>query len=201
MTPPSLDEFIEHGSSRLQIMGENPEKWKEIPGYEGHYMCSTYGRVKSIDRIVKSKNGINQYRKGRILYQEKTKHGYLIIRLVKDGIRRGGGVHRFVAKTFIDNPKNKPEVNHINEVKYDNRVENLEWMTSSENTNHGFGFMNGRKKVSKSVNQYTLEGDFIKKWDSIAEIRRSLKCGSHISACCKGNKKQFKGFIWKYAKK
>jgi len=106
------------------------EVWKDITGYEGLYQVSTIGRVKSFNGLwVEEKilaPGANQPR------------GYLYVNLCKDGKRKNFYVHRLVAQTFISNSQNKLEVNHINGNKLDNRVENLEWATSSENHRHAY---------------------------------------------------------------
>lgn len=103
----------------------NVEVFKDIPGYEGLYSVSNKGRVYS-QRVC------------RIMSPKKSKVGYLRITLCgKDGNRLSTGIHRLVALAFIPNPENKPTVNHINEVKFDNRVENLEWATNAEQNIHG----------------------------------------------------------------
>lgn len=108
------------------------KQWKPIPGYEGNYEISNHGGIKSIDRITPQGNFIS----GRDMKLNK-RGSYLGI-----GLRNRGNklfyVHRLVAKVFIPNPENKPQVNHINGIKRDNRVQNLEWVTAKENTNHAW---------------------------------------------------------------
>lgn len=107
------------------------EIWKEIKGFDGNYSASTKGRVKS-NGLLKGKNS-----KVRILKTEMSKKGYLRVGLTKDGKQKKYLVHRLVAIAFLDNPNNLPEVNHRNEIKTDNRVENLEWMSRRDNMNYG----------------------------------------------------------------
>lgn len=117
------------------------EIWKDIPGYEGYYQASNLGRIKSIDRIttaVSSWNDvvINRHYKGIIKKITLKSIGYQQVTLAKEGKHKRELVHRIVALAFIDNPLNKPEINHIDGNKSNNAVDNLEWATSSENQIH-----------------------------------------------------------------
>ena len=108
--------------------------WKPVEGYEGLYEVSDQGEVRGIDRI----NSINHRQKGVVLkttLNKRTK--YLYVGLRRGGERKTVPVHRIVAKAFVDNPENKATVNHINEIKTDNRACNLEWLTLTENLNYG----------------------------------------------------------------
>lgn len=158
------------------------EEWRDIKGFEGLYQVSSLGRVKSL-----------KFGRERILTPVKTINGYLRVGLNKDGKRDFYTIHRLVANAFIPNPNNLETVNHINEIKTDNRVSNLEWMTMRDNKAYS---------TAIPVNQYTLDGKFIRRWDCLMDIERQLGYyQSHISKCCRGipKYKSAYGFLWKYA--
>ena len=163
------------------------EEWREVQGYEGLYEVSIFGRVKSVERIDSS----GHHRKEKILKPKKTKCGYLLVVLSKELKHKCFLVHILVAQAFIPNPDNLPVVNHINEIKTDNRVTNLEWCTQRYNI---------RYSQAKPVNQYSKDGEFIRRWDCINEIQYQTGFkSSFISACCKGRYKLAYGYIWRYA--
>jgi predicted XRE-type DNA-binding protein len=110
--------------------------WKDIKGYEGLYMVSQCGQVKSLDRIVNGRWGAKRIIKGRVLKPFKDKYGYFQAILCKNSQVKSAKAHRLVGKTFISNPNNFLQINHINGVKTDNRVENLEWCTCAQNMAH-----------------------------------------------------------------
>ena len=171
------------------------EIFKDINGF-ADYQISSCGTLKSF------KKG-----KERILIPHIDNRGYLRVALSKDGKQYTMKVHRLVAQHFIPNPNNLPEVNHKNECKTDNRVENLEWVSHIQNTRYGTRskriaeknriVQRNDKTKSKVVLQYSLDGEFIKEWQSTNEIKRQLGFG-HISECCNGKYKQMYGFIWRY---
>lgn len=106
--------------------------YKAIKGYEGIYEINELGKIRSIDRIVESKDGKVMKFKGRDLKPQMSKKGYSIVRLYKNGVAKNWKVHRLVAEVFLPNPDNLPEVHHLNHDTKDNRVENLKWVTIYE---------------------------------------------------------------------
>lgn len=130
------------------------ELWIDIQGYEGKYQVSNLGNVRSTDRYYKQanfKSGICEHLyKGKILKPFYTKWGYKRIGLSKDGKVKYYCIHKLVAEAFLPNPENKRQVNHINGIKDDNRLENLEWCTQRENNIHAYktGLNKGTKGIS-----------------------------------------------------
>jgi DNA-binding XRE family transcriptional regulator len=113
------------------------EIWKQVKGFESLYEVSNQGRVKSLQRFVNGKNGANKPLKETII-QLKTDKGYLRVNLWKNQKSKRFAVHRLVAEAFIDKIEGKDYVNHKNGIKTDNRIENLEWVTLSENIIHAY---------------------------------------------------------------
>ena len=124
------------------------EIWCDIKGYEGLYRVSNLGRVKSLERLVKSKHNSNRLVKNKILMQGIDKDGYHLVVLSVNNKRATKKVARLVGMAFIPNLKNKPQINHINGIKNDNRVSNLEWCTCKENIQHAINerLRTGRRK-------------------------------------------------------
>ena len=130
------------------------EIWKDLPGYEGFYQVSSLGRVKRVARMAKRSNGRLYPVSELILTQHKSKKGYMratIHRNIKDNKYRYYNVQRMVATAFIPNPDNLPEVNHKDEDKTNNRVENLEWCTSEYNLYYGTGLKRKNENISKAL--------------------------------------------------
>lgn len=162
------------------------ETWKDIPGYEGLYQISNLGNVKSLYRIANNNHIIHE----KILKPQKNYNGYLIVNLYKNNRMKAKLIHRLVGKTFIDNPNNYNYINHIDKNKSNNNANNLEWCTQSYNVIYSKG---------RKINQYDKNNNFIKTWNSIADIKRTLNIDNGlIVRCCKGIKKSAGGFKWKY---
>lgn len=112
------------------------EVWKDVKGYEGYYQVSNLGNVRSLDRIILCKNGSERFTVGKPLKPQMDYQGYLRVGLNICGKFKTYRVHRLVALNFLDEKENKDQVNHINGIKDDNRLTNLEWVTGSENIKH-----------------------------------------------------------------
>lgn len=167
------------------------EVWRDIEGYEGLYQVSDQGRVKSLG---------HKWRKSeRILKPVVRQDGYQVVNLYAGGKPKTFKVHRLVCQAFHENPDNKPQVNHINEIKTDNRASNLEWATARENSNFGTRTERLGKAQSKPVGQYTRDGALVKIWPSVSEAERQAGFNhSYICQAANGKRKQAYGFIWKY---
>lgn len=168
-------------------------EWREIKGFDGRYFISSTGIIKSVKRKGRKQE--------KIMKQELMKKGYLRCKLTKNGVQFKIMVHRMVAESFVPNPENKPFVNHINEVKNDNRVENLEWVTAKENCNHGTAIERGvlkrrNRNGAIPVSQISLDGQIIKLWTSATEAQRNGYSQSAISRCIRGIIDSYKGFKW-----
>lgn len=125
------------------------EIWKDIDGYEGIYQVSSHGKIKSLDKIING-GGARQYiRKGRIRKPVSTEKGYLRVLLTNNGKRKGYFVHRLVALAFLAKDHSRKHVNHINHIKSDNLVSNLEWVTPAENNQKSIDFYNRSLKYDE----------------------------------------------------
>lgn len=157
------------------------EIWKDIKGYEGLYQVSNFGRIKSIKR-KNTKGGIRKLNVDKYGYNYIILYNYDIIKTLK--------VHRLVAKAFIPNPNNLPQINHKDKNRKNNRVDNLEWCDVTYNIQYSH---------AKPIIQYDINNKFIKRWKCIREAGRLLKINNgDISKCCKGKKKTAGGYIWQY---
>ena len=171
--------------------GYAKEIWKSVIGYERLYKVSNLGKVKSMNY---KHTGLS-----KILTPIKTHNGYLQVKLYRYGKMSREYVHRIVASAFIPNFETKPQVNHKNENKSDNRVENLEWVTSKENLNYGTRVKRAAKSKSKSVLQFSIDGKLLNTWESARLAARTLGYNQgNISQCCVGIFKTMYGYKWKY---
>lgn len=173
------------------------EIWRPVKGYEGRYEVSSFGRIRSLNY-----NGTGRC---EIIKQCDSHNGYLLVCLYDCGVRKSFRVNRIVAEAFIPNPLNLPQVNHKDEDKTNNNIDNLEWCDAKYNTNYGTGHDRASEKQkndgrkSKHVLQYSMCGDFIFEWPSTMEINRKLGFDrGYISNCCLGKYSSAYGFVWKY---
>lgn len=175
------------------------EQWKDIKDYEGLYQVSNMGRIRSLDRLVKGGYGCQKLIKGKIIKPYEAPSGYYKLSLYSHRKREMVYVHKTVAENWLPNPDNLPCINHKDENKKNNSVDNLEWCSYSYNNTY-----NGKQKItaektSKAVYQYSLSGELIKEWKSTMDIQRSTGyLNGNIGKACRGKYKQAYGFKWSY---
>ena len=157
------------------------ENWQPVKGYDDLYEVSDQGRVKSL-----------KYGKEKILKPQKNTHGYLHVKLCKDGQCKTITVHRLVAGAFIQNPNNLETVNHKDENKLNNTANNLEWMSIGDNTIYS---------QARQVQMFDKKtGELLATFPSTHEAERiTMIANQHISECCLGKLKSTGGYIWRYA--
>ena len=173
------------------------EIWKPVAGYEGLYEVSNLGVVRTL----------HPRENCCTLKPYITPNGYEQVCLYSGNSRKKMYVHRIVATAFVDNPDNKPQVNHIDENKRNNSAVNLEWITIAQNLRHG-SRMNRQKrtlikngKTNKKVDCYSISGEFIQTFNSCKEASKATGANaSTITQCCKGAhwRKTSGGYVWKY---
>ncbi len=157
------------------------EVWKDIRGLYPY-------QISSMGRVLNTKTGV-------IRKPKTTKKGYKFVSIKYKNYT----IHRLVAEAFIPNPENKPQVNHKDTNKENNCISNLEWSTNSENQLHAYKTGLHKNKRSSAINQYDLQNNLIKSWESMIEVERTLKIKyQDICQCCKGKRKTAGGYIWRY---
>ena len=156
---------------------------KNIEGYEGLYAITSCGKVWS-------------YKRKKFLTPLVNGNGYMFVNLCKNGKIKNHLIHRLVAEAYIPNPDNLPQVNHKDENKTNNCLQNLEWCDAIYNINYG----TRNEKISNSnkipILQYDLDGNFIREWNSATDVGREARV--NIYYCLKGRTKSAYGYKWKY---
>lgn len=182
-------------------MDNEIEVWKDVGvyngiDYTGMYEVSTFGNFKSLDRDIIYKNGQKRFCKGEIKHPKPSGSGYKAVTLSKNGIETTVLLHRLILETFVPNPNPKiyTDVNHIDENKINNRLENLEWATHKENMNHGTLCQRVSEKAGTAVVQLSKDGVLLKQWPSI----RSVVNSGEIKTIKKLRKDEivYNGYIW-----
>ena len=198
-------------------------EWRPVVGCEGYLEVSREGDIRTVGRTYTGRNGSIKTVKQKVLSTQEDSKGYLRCRTSIHGNKLTIKVHRAVAQAFVENPDNKPQVDHIDGNKHNNHADNLRWATNRENFD--FSVENGLRKnsfmslteirktekwkqkaretckrvFSKQVSCYTLEGAYVCKFDSCHEAAQQLGISqSGISGCCIGRLKTYKGYLWKY---
>ena len=175
------------------------EIWKDIEGYNGRYRVSNLGRVMSMWRTNQYKTHIG---KPMIMHQGIHRQGYLKVSLTDGSTIKNYFIHRLVAEAFIPNPDNLPQVNHKDEDKSNNRVDNLEWCDGKYNSNYGTRAERWRPQVAKPIIQKTLDDKFVRRFESAESAER--ECGydaSYISMVCHNKRPAAYGYKWSFEKK
>ncbi len=190
-------------ATKIRFMDE--EIWMPVEGYSDTYQVSNLGRVKTMDKVVNHNYGGKALKLSKVL--KLNLYGrYPLILLTKEGKAKGFSVHSLIATAFVAKPisDKKLEVNHKDGNKLNNRADNLEWVTRSENNKHAFrtGLNKAQRKgvfntyCVKPVLQIDLNGQVVKEWRSMIEAERNGFHAGHISGCCNGKRKTHGKHTW-----
>lgn len=183
------------------------EIWKDLIGFDRPYQISNYGNVKCLEYTKIDIIGRKQYRPEHYLSLITHSSGYIIVNIRKDNKSITKRVHRLVAEAFLENPNNKPVVDHIDGNKTNNKVSNLRWSTYQENTLNPNTFNKAKISLIKSIKSrikpvYKLDSNYkvLEKFDSAEDAAKAMNCSSvFIHRCCTISTRTAKGFHWSYA--
>lgn len=210
----NIRDFEPNSERWLSLEDFEDEIWKYIPDYEGLYQVSNYGRVKSVERKVRKSNGLLMLVREKICKPYSCR-GYMYVTLSKDGNQPNKKVHRLVAEAFIPNPNNYPDVNHKDEVLYNNFVfvnkdgsvdyenSNLEWCTKEYNRHYGTGLSRmketWRRKYGVPIARYTIDGILLKVYDCGKDVEKDGFSRRAVYQCCKNSKMTHHNYKWRFA--
>lgn len=175
------------------------EEWRDIQGFEGKYQVSNLGRVRNIKFLGHPRSAKQE----RILSPKLKRDGYLSVHLSEGKADFHPAVHRLVAQAFIENPDNLPQVNHKDENKTNNRVDNLEWCTNLYNTRYGTGQIRAHEHKKKPILKLDMQTkEILKEYagatDAAIEMFGIPEKKNAITACARGKLRSAFGFSWKY---
>ena len=184
------------------------EIWKDVPGYEGLYQVSNFGKVIALSKeFLVGKGTVIVHKQKEISFHHKRR--YFQVALNNKGKRKYVSVHRLVAQAFIPNPDNKPCIDHIDGNRANNRVDNLRWVTHKENSNNpitrerikanctGAKRCGANSPVAKRIKRISKDGK-IKIYDTITEAKKDGFCYSSIIMCLKGRMNTHRKYKWEY---
>lgn len=181
------------------------EEWRDVVGFEGLYMVSSFGRFISLSKVVPIHHGQRTTRPKLLIPSKHKSTGYLRVTLSKDGIHKSILVHRLVATAFLPNPNSKPMIDHIDRNKHNNRIDNLRWCTISENMNNPLTIEHCRNlnlgRVYPTLRRPVValkNGIVVKQYDSIKSAIKDGFTNCGIINCCVGRDQSHYGYQWMY---
>lgn len=191
-----------------EIINLPNEEWKPVKGFEGLYEISNKGRLKRVSRDVLDQRGIIQHFPEQLIKGTLSVYGYMQTTLRKNRRKINVRIHKLVAEAFIENPNNKPIVDHIDGNKVNNNADNLRWVTNSENIRNENTYPRFREIVvnlrkSECIEVYQLDDNYniIRNFNNAEEAAKFVGCTpSSIRQACKPNHKHYKvkGYHWRY---
>jgi hypothetical protein len=174
------------------------EKWKDISLFEGSYQVSDNGRVRSLPRKVTRSTGAQQSYPGMVLNPRPDKDGYLLVTLWKEGARYDRKIHRLVAQVFLNNEQARPEVNHLNGIRSDNRLCNLEWASYSENRLHSYATLKRKVGTERKLVATHLDTGEQMFFESVLVAKKQGYNRARIYECLAGESRHHRNFLWSY---